>query len=54
MTASPLIRVLLVDDHMMVRRGLATFCKCYRTEVFRIYGHSLVGRRCLSGPWFRG
>ena len=41
MTASPPIRVLLVDDHTMVRRGLTTFLKVY--DDLQLVGEAATG-----------
>lgn len=46
MTASPPIRVLLVDDHAMVRRGLATFLKVY--DDLELAGEAATGEAAIQ------
>ncbi len=46
MTASPLIRVLLVDDHTMVRRGLATFLKAF--DDLLLAGEAATGEAAIQ------
>ncbi len=46
MTASPPIRVLLVDDHTMVRRGLATFLKVYGD--LQLAGEAATGEAAIQ------
>lgn len=46
MTASPPIRVLLVDDHTMVRRGLATFLKVF--DDLELVGEAADGETAVS------
>ena len=45
-TSSPPIRVLLVDDHMMVRRGLATFLKIF--DDLELAGEAADGKTALQ------
>lgn len=45
MTAQPPIRVLLVDDHAMVRRGLATFLKVH--DDLDMAGEAATGEEAL-------
>lgn len=46
MTASSSIRVLLVDDHTMVRRGLATFLKVY--DDLQLVGEAATGQTAIE------
>jgi len=46
MTASQPIRVMLVDDHMMVRRGLATFLKVY--DDLELVGEAADGQAAIQ------
>ncbi len=46
MTTSPPIRVLLVDDHTMVRRGLATFLKVY--DDLQLVGEAATGEAAIQ------
>lgn len=46
MTASQPIRVMLVDDHMMVRRGLATFLKVY--DDLELVGEAADGEAAIQ------
>ena len=46
MSPSQSIRVMLVDDHTMVRRGLATFLKVY--EDLELAGEAAAARRRSS------
>lgn len=46
MTASPPIRVLLVDDHTMVRRGLATFLMVY--DDLELAGEAATGEAAIQ------
>lgn len=45
-TSSPIIRVLLVDDHLMVRRGLATFLKVY--DDLALVGEASSGQEAVQ------
>jgi two-component system, NarL family, response regulator LiaR len=45
-TSPPPIRVMLVDDHTMVRRGLATFLKVY--EDLELVGEAASGEAAIS------
>lgn len=45
MTPAPPIRVLLVDDHTMVRRGLATFLKVY--DDLELVGEAATGEAAI-------
>ena len=45
-TTSPSIRVLLVDDHLMVRRGLATFLKVY--DDLELVGQASDGQEAVQ------
>jgi NarL family two-component system response regulator LiaR len=45
-TSSPSIRVLLVDDHTMVRRGLATFLKIY--DDLELAGEAASGQAAIQ------
>lgn len=45
-TSSPNIRVMLVDDHLMVRRGLATFLKVY--DDFELVGEASSGQEAVK------
>ncbi len=46
MTTSPPIRVLLVDDHTMVRRGLTTFLKVY--DDLQLVGEAATGEAAIQ------
>ncbi len=46
MTASPPIRVLLVDDHTMVRRGLTIFLKVY--DDLQLVGEAATGEAAIQ------
>ena len=46
MTASPPVRVLLVDDHTMVRRGLATFLKAF--DDLLLAGEAATGEAAIQ------
>lgn len=46
MTVSAPIRVLLVDDHTMVRRGLATFLKVY--DDLQLVGEAATGEAAIQ------
>ena len=46
MTTSPPIRVLLVDDHAMVRRGLATFLKVHHD--LQLVGEAATGEAAIQ------
>ena len=48
MTASPPIRVLLVDDHTMVRRGLALFLKVF--DDLLLAGEAASGEAAINWP----
>jgi NarL family two-component system response regulator LiaR len=45
-TSSSIIRVLLVDDHTMVRRGLATFLKVY--DDLELVGEAASGQAAIK------
>ncbi|MCJ7602741.1 MAG: response regulator transcription factor [Desulfobulbaceae bacterium] len=45
-TSSACIRVLLVDDHLMVRRGLATFLKVY--DDLELVGEASCGQEAVQ------
>ena len=45
-TSSPPIRVMLVDDHLMVRRGLATFLKVY--DDLELMGEASSGQEAVQ------
>ncbi len=45
-TTTPSIRVLLVDDHLMVRRGLATFLKVY--DDLELVGQASDGQEAVQ------
>jgi len=45
-TSSPIIRVMLVDDHLMVRRGLATFLKVY--DDLELVGEASSGQEAVQ------
>lgn len=45
-TSSPRIRVMLVDDHTMVRRGLATFLKVY--DDLELTGEASSGQAAIQ------
>ncbi|MCJ7556910.1 MAG: response regulator transcription factor, partial [Gammaproteobacteria bacterium] len=44
-TSSPCIRIMLVDDHLMVRRGLATFLKVY--DDLELVGEASSGQEAV-------
>ena len=46
MTSSPIIRVMLVDDHTMVRRGLSTFLKVY--DDLELVGEASSGQEAVQ------
>jgi NarL family two-component system response regulator LiaR len=46
MTPSPRIRILIVDDHAMVRRGLATFLKVY--DDLELAGEAAGGQEAIQ------
>ena len=46
MTASPPVRVLIVDDHTMVRRGLATFLKVF--DDLLLAGEAATGEAAIQ------
>lgn len=46
MTTPPPIRVLLVDDHTMLRRGLATFLKIYDDLI--LVGEAATGEAAIQ------
>lgn len=46
MTTSQPIRVLLIDDHKMVRRGLATFLKAY--DDLQLIGEAATGEAAIQ------
>jgi NarL family two-component system response regulator LiaR len=46
MTTSPPIRVMLVDDHKMVRRGLATFLKVF--DDLELAGEAATGEAAIE------
>ena len=45
-TLSPCIRIMLVDDHLMVRRGLATFLKVY--DDLELVGEASSGQEAVQ------
>jgi two-component system, NarL family, response regulator LiaR len=46
MTSNPPIRIMLVDDHAMVRRGLATFLKVY--DDLQLAGEAESGEQAIT------